>query len=73
MSRLWQPQEKVDKMKKWNDWSDNVNDSCVAIYILCESSVVRAFISSVGDLNQLSVDKLTLSTVHEDTFTTWTE
>lgn len=43
--------KKIDKMKKWNDWSDSVNDSCVALCILYESSVVRAFISNVGDLN----------------------
>lgn len=41
----------MDKIrKKGKDWSDNVNDGCVAISILCETSVVKAFSLIVGDL-----------------------
>lgn len=50
-----QPSGKVEKIKKkGKDWTDDVNDSCVALSILCESAHARMFSSDVGDLSALS-------------------
>lgn len=49
------PSEKVEKIKKkQKDWTDGVNDSGVALSILCESLHARMFSSDVGDLSALS-------------------
>jgi len=39
--------------KEGKDSSDNANNSCVAISVLCESSVVRTFSPHMGDLSSL--------------------
>lgn len=51
-----QPSEKVEKIKKkGKDWTDDENDSCVALTIFfCESLYARMFSSDVGDLSALS-------------------
>lgn len=47
--------EKVETIqKKGKDWTDYVNDSCVALSILCESSRAGMVGSDVGDLRALS-------------------